>query len=157
MNLAKLIAKQFWDLHFGGNWTAVNMKQTLADVSWEHATTQVFNLNTIDRLVYHTHYYVDAVMNVLQGEPLNAMDKFSFDHPPIQSEEEWQELINKVWESAEKFAFLVEVLPEHRLWEPFADGKYGNYYRNIQGIIEHTHYHLGQIVLIKKMMNFKQI
>jgi hypothetical protein len=28
--------------------------------------------------------------------------------------------------------------------------KYGNYYRNIHGIIEHIHYHLGQIVLIEK-------
>jgi len=30
--------------------------------------------------------------------------------------------------------------------------KYGNYYRNFHGIIEHCHYHLGQIVLIKKML-----
>ena len=157
MNLTVQIAKQFRDLHFGGNWTAVNMKQTLVDVNWEQAITQVYNLNTISRLVYHTHYYVEALMNVLQGEALNAKDKFSFDHPSIQSEEDWQKLLNKTWECAEKFASLVEELPEQRLWEPFADEKYGNYYRNIQGIIEHTHYHLGQIVLIKKMMNFKQI
>ena len=60
MNLTVQIAKQFRDLHFGGNWTAVNMKQTLVDVNWEQAITQVYNLNTISRLVYHTHYYVEA-------------------------------------------------------------------------------------------------
>ena len=38
------------------------------------------------------------------------------------------------------------------LWETFADEKYGHYYRNLHGIIEHTHYHLGQIVLIKKLL-----
>jgi hypothetical protein len=32
------------------------------------------------------------------------------------------------------------------------NAKYGNYYRNLHGIIEHTHYHLGQIVLIKKLL-----
>ncbi len=44
----------------------------------------------------------------------------------------------------------IEQLPESKLWETFSDEKYGNYYRNIHGIIEHIHYHLGQIVLIKK-------
>jgi hypothetical protein len=28
--------------------------------------------------------------------------------------------------------------------------KYGSVLRNIMGVIEHTHYHLGQIVLLKK-------
>jgi len=32
------------------------------------------------------------------------------------------------------------------------NGKYGNYFRNIVGVIEHIHYHLGQIVLIKKIL-----
>ncbi|MGZ5190935.1 MAG: DinB family protein [Flavisolibacter sp.] len=152
MKITEQIAKQFRDLHFGGNWTSVNLKQTLADVSWQQATKQVYNFNTIALLIYHIHYYVDAVMKVLQDEPLNANDKYSFEHPPIESEEDWQNLLNKTWEDAERFISLVEQLPETKLWEPFADGKYGNYYRNIQGIIEHSHYHLGQIVLIKKLM-----
>ncbi len=46
----------------------------------------------------------------------------------------------------------IEQLPESKLWETFSDEKYGNYYRNIHGIIEHSHYHLGQIVLIKKIL-----
>ncbi len=46
----------------------------------------------------------------------------------------------------------MEQLPEHKLWEDFTDKKYGNYYRNFHGIIEHSHYHLGQIVLIKKIL-----
>ena len=137
-------------MYFGGSWTSVNLKQTLSDVNWQRATTKVNNLNTIARLLYHISYYVEAVMKVLQGEPLLAKDKFSFDHPSIRSDAEWQGLLDKTWENAEKFAYLIEQLPEFRLWEDFDDGKYGNYFRNIQGIIEHGHYHLGQIVLIKK-------
>ena len=53
---------------------------------------------------------------------------------------------------AETFAALIEIVPEKKLWEDFTDKKYGNYYRNLNGVIEHTHYHLGQIVLIKKMI-----
>ncbi len=152
MNLQEQIAKHFREIHFGGNWTSSNLKDHLADITWQQATTQVYSFNTIATLIYHINYYVSAVLKVLQGEPLNASDKYSFAHPPILSQEDWEKLLNKIWTDAENFASLTEQLPESKLWEDFSDNKYGNYYRNIHGIIEHTHYHLGQIVLIKKIL-----
>jgi hypothetical protein len=152
MNLPEQLAKQFRGLYFGGNWTAVNLTESLGDISWDQASTKRYSLNTIASLVYHTNYYVTAVSAVLNGEPLKASDKYSFDLPPVQSPEDWKKLLDETWKNAEAFASLVEQLPEHRLWETFSDSKYGNYYRNINGVIEHTHYHLGQIVLIKKIL-----
>jgi hypothetical protein len=152
MNLMEQIAKQFRDIYFGGNWTAVNFKDTIANINWQQATTKVYSFNTIADLVYHTNYYVSVVSKVLQGGPLNAHDKYSFDHPPVLSQQDWENLLNKIWPDAENFAEMIEQLPESRLWETFMDEKYGTYYRNIHGIIEHNHYHLGQIVLIKKML-----
>ncbi len=152
MNLTAQIAKHFREVYFGGNWTSSNLKDKLADVTWQQATTQVYSLNTIAMLVFHMNYYVSAVLKVLQGNPLDASDKYSFDYPPILSREDWEKLLNKTWTDAENFAIMIEQLPESKLWEDFSDGKYGNYYRNIQGIIEHNHYHLGQIALIKKIL-----
>jgi uncharacterized damage-inducible protein DinB len=152
MNLSKNIAKHFREVYFGVNWTSSNLKDNLAGVTWQQATTKVNSFNTIADLVFHMNYYVSAVMKVLQGEPLNASDKYNFDHPPILSQEDWEKLLDRTLTDAENFASLVEQLPEAKLWEIFADEKYGNYYRNIHGIIEHNHYHLGQIVLIKKMV-----
>ncbi len=152
MNLSVETAKHFRDVHFGGNWTSVSLKETLADVSWQQAVTKVHSFNTIAVLVYHTNYYVSAVLKVLQGEALNASDTFSFDLPPIQSETDWKNLLNKTWADAERFASLLEQLPESRFGEVFTDKKYGTYYRNMHGIIEHIHYHLGQIVVIKKLI-----
>ena len=152
MNLTAQIAKHFRDVHFGGNWTSVNLKETLADVNWQQATTKIYSLNTIATLVFHINYYISAVTKVLQGEPLTAHDKYSFDLPPIQNQADWEKLLNKTWSDAEIFVKLIEQLPESKLGETFSDEKYGNYYRNIHGIIEHTHYHLGQIVLIKKVL-----
>jgi len=151
--LSAHLSKHLKDVFFGGNWTSVNLRDSLANVTWEQAVTKLHSVNTILSLVYHINYYITAVTKVLQGEPLNASDKFSFDHAAIQSEEDWQNLLNKTWTDAENFAGLVEQLPDSKLWENFEDGKYGNYYRNILGIIEHTHYHLGQIVLIKKLLH----
>ena len=152
MNLTAQIAKHFREVHFGGNWTSSNLKDHLADVTWQQATTQVYSINPIATLVYHINYYVSAILKVLRGEPLDAHDKYSFDLPPILSQEDWEKLLDKTWTDAEDFAILVEQLPESKLGENFSDEKYGSYYRNLHGVIEHTHYHLGQIVLIKKIL-----
>ncbi|TRW24247.1 DUF1572 domain-containing protein [Flavobacterium zepuense] len=152
MNASKQVAKHFREVFFGGNWTTVNLKDTLADVTWQQALTQVYTLNTIATLTCHMTYYVSAVSKVLQGEPLNASDKLSFNHPPIESEDDWQQLLKNIWHEAEKFSLLIENLPEDKLWEDFDNGNYGIYYRNLNGIIEHTHYHLGQIVILKKIL-----
>ena len=152
MNLTAQIAKHFRAVYFGGNWTSANLKESLDGLTWQQATTQVYSCNSIATLVFHMNYYVSAVMKVLQGEQLDAHDKYSFDHPAIQSQEDWEKLLDKTWADAESFASLIEQLPESKLGETFSDEKYGNYYRNLHGIIEHIHYHLGQIVLIKKIL-----
>ncbi|MBL7708987.1 MAG: DinB family protein [Chitinophagaceae bacterium] len=152
MNLSQQTAKHFRDVFTGGNWTSVNLKETLTGIDWQQATTTVHSLNTIAALVYHIHYYVQAVLNVLNGNPLEASDKFSFDVPAIHSQEDWDQLVATTLSDAEQFAALVEQLPESRFKEVFVDEKYGSYHRNMYGIIEHTHYHLGQIVLIKKIL-----
>ena len=152
MNLSAQIAKHFREIHFGGNWTASNLKENLAGISWQQATTVVHSFNTIAALVFHSNYFVSAVLKVLQGEALTASDKFSFDHPPILNKKDWEHLLDKTWTDAEKFANLIEQLPERKLGEIFSDEKYGTYYRNLHGVIEHIHYHLGQIVLLKKIL-----
>ena len=88
----------------------------------------------------------------MEGGPLTANDKFSFDLPPIQSAADWESLKIKNWNDAERLGRLVEKLSEDRLEEYFTDKKYESHYKNIQGIIDHVHCHLGQIVLLKKMV-----
>ena len=152
MNLKNQIAQHFRQVFFGGNWTSVNLKDTLANVTWHQAITPVSSLNTMAMLVFHINYYVSEVLKVLRGGPLNAHDKDSFNLTPIQSQADWETLLHKTFTEAETFATYIEGLHEKKFWDDFSDNNYGNYYRNIHGIIEHTHYHLGQIVLIKKIL-----
>lgn len=152
MSSTKQIAKHFRDVFFGGNWTTVNVKDTLADVNLQQATTKIHDLNTIATLVFHINYYVYPVLKVLQNQPMVASDKFSFNLPPITSDEDWQKLVARVLAEAEELATQIEQLDDAKLQDVFANPKYGNYYRNLLGIIEHTHYHLGQITLIKKII-----
>jgi len=152
MAVAKQIAKHVRDFHFGGNYTGVNLKQTLEDLTWQEATAKYKSLNTIAALVFHIHYYMDAVLKVLQGNPLDAHDEYSYHHPVIESEDDWQNLLNRVYSVADQFARSIENLEDARLDEDFLDGKYGSYFRNLEGIIEHANYHLGQIAILKKLL-----
>ena len=152
MNLSAQLAHDFKNVHFGGNWTSVNYKAALDNVTWQDALKEVNGLNTIAKLVFHSNYYVDAVLKVLSGRALEAHDSFSYDLKPLNSEADWLDLKNKLFDDAERFAELIALLPEEKLWDKLADSKYGTYYRKIQGITEHCHYHLGQIVLIKRLV-----
>jgi len=153
MTIFEQLAKHLRDVHFGGNWTCSNLKDNLDGLTWQEATTPIESFNTIAALVFHMNYFENAIISVLQGSPLTTSDKFSFDFPPINSKEDWEKLIMKSQSDAETLASLIEKLPENKLWEVFVHQKYGSYYRNIQGVIEHNHYHLGQIAMLRKLLS----
>ena len=151
------IANRFREVILNGTWVAgTNFKDQLSNVSWEEATQKIGSLNTIAVLTSHIHYYISGILNVLEGGTLDIKDKFSFDFPPVKSQEDWEEVLVKFWNDSEKFANLVEQMTEEKLKEDFTDKKYGSYQRNINAMIEHSYYHLGQIVLIKKLISNKQ-
>ncbi len=152
MSQIKKITKQFRESQLNGTWISTNLKAEISDLTWQEATTKIGSLNTIADLTFHLNYYVAGLIQVFEGGTLDIRDKYSFDCPPITSQADWEKLRDKSFADAERFAELVEQMPETQLPEGFVDIKYGNYSRNIHGVIEHTYYHLGQIVLIKKLL-----
>ena len=158
MSKTKEIANRFREVILNGKWVAnTNYKDQLQDISWEKATQKVGSLNSLAALVFHINYYVDGILNVFNGGDLEIRDKYSFDLPPIKSEEEWKQLLNTLLDNAEKFAQAVEAMPDEKLEEGFVDPKYGTYSRNIEGMIEHCYYHLGQVSLINKLLTDKEV
>lgn len=146
----KQIAKTIREIYFGGNWTWSSIKPQLADVTWQEAIHQIEGFNSIAVLLCHLHYYVAQISGVLKGGKLEGKDALSFTHPPISSDKEWKELQDRIWLEAEAFAILVEQMDESLLPTIFEQEKYGTYYRNLEGLVSHAHYHLGQIVVLKK-------
>lgn len=153
MDSSSALAKRFREVVLNGTWIAqTNYKQQLSDMHWEMATAKLASANTIALLAQHIHYYIRGVSAVFNGGDLTIRDKFSFDFPPVQSQEDWEIFLSQFWRDAEEFASLVEQLPAEKLNDDFVDEKYGTYQRNIDGMIEHCYYHLGQIVLLKKLL-----
>lgn len=153
MNQSRQLAQRFREVLLNGTFIAnTNFKDQLTDSSRELVTARVGSLNTIAILAQHIHYYIYGVKQVLQGGPLEIRDTYSFDFPPITEQQQWDTFLSRLWADAGAFADLVEQLTEQQLQQAFVEEKYGSYLRNIDAMIEHCYYHLGQVVLIKKML-----
>ncbi len=147
------LAQRLTEVILNGTWIAnTNYKDQLSQVAWEQATIKIASLNSIAALTFHINYYIAGIINVFEGGALEIRDKYSFDLPPINSKEDWDLLMNSLWDNTEKFALHVESMSDQQLEEKFVEEKYGTYRRNIEGVIEHSYYHLGQISLIRKLI-----
>jgi len=151
MNTAKEIARHIREIHVGNNWTDSCIKDAVQDITWQEAIAKPIEANTIAMLVFHMNFYLNIVHERLSGGGLNFTQEESFAVPVIANENDWQQMLNKTFVDAEAFAKTVEQLSDERLMEEIAKD-HGSVYKNVQGIAEHNHYHLGQLVLIKKIL-----
>jgi hypothetical protein len=153
MEKTNALASRFREIILNGTWVAnTNFKDQLCGLDWKIAATSIHSLNSIAILAQHIHYYISGINNVFNGGTLDIRDKFSFDFPPIESQAQWERFLSEFWNDAEEFASLIEQMDDEKLAQAFTDEKYGTYQRNIDAMIEHSYYHLGQIVLVKKIL-----
>ena len=149
-----LIANRLREVLLNGQWIAnTNFKEQVLSLNWKQATQKVGELNTIAAITFHINYYLKGLLHVFNGGELNISDKYSFDIPEVHSEMDWKIQVDDFLSNSEKFVEQVEQLPDNLLDQPFVDEKYGSYLRNIEGVIEHSYYHLGQVSLLKKIIS----
>lgn len=149
------IANRLREVLLNGHWIAnTNYKEQILNINWLQAIQKVDSLNTIAALTYHINYYLAGLLNAFENGKLEISDKYSFDLPHINSEADWNKLVTDFLNNSEKFANQIEQMDDSIFDQPFVDEKYGSYLRSIEGVIEHSYYHLGQISLIRKMIKF---
>lgn len=147
------IANRIGEVLLDGQWIAnTNFKAQITSIDWRQATQKIGNLNTIAALTFHINYYLEGLLHVFNGGALEISDQFSFDVPEIQSEMDWNRLVDSFLKNSVRFVHQVKELPDDLLDQPFVDERYGSYLRNLEGVIEHSYYHLGQVSLLKKMI-----
>ena len=64
---------------------------------------------------------------------------------------QWKLLCSQLTDRATQVLRKIELMNQEELHGDFSEGKYGSNLRNIEGLIEHGCYHLGQMVVIRKM------
>jgi len=150
MQLAPIVAKHIQEV-VRGNWTDIYLEDTIADVAYTEAVALPAGIsNSIATLLNHLIFYNDVVLERLKGnDPL--IDCANGFDPKASNEEEWQQLKVASIDCFKRLADFVKKLPDEKLWE-LTPGGTDTCYKTLHGISEHAHYHLGQIVLLKKII-----
>jgi uncharacterized damage-inducible protein DinB len=152
MNLTGLIAEHIKEVYEGNNWTDVNISDVIRDITWQQAQQQTSaSPNTIASLLHHLYYWNGIIMQRLKGSNPSIPEVNGYAVGKLKNENDWDALKQKTHESFLQLADLIKSFPEEKLSDTYAAGK-SSYYKNFQGIVEHAHYHLGQIVILKKLL-----
>jgi uncharacterized damage-inducible protein DinB len=151
MNYSEYLGNRLREILISGKWVVgTNFKEQIEDVTWQEAIQKVDNFNTIADLTFHIHYYIAGVMQVFKGGELTIRDKYSFDAPEIKNEEDWNARKQLYAKDSESIIQMVENMDNETLLGVFVKEEYGTFFRSVDVIVEHTYYHLGQIILLKK-------
>jgi len=136
------------------------LRHTFEKNAW-HGQAVMEVLNSIDEHIVHkklnsTHSIIELVAHITAWrifviEELSGNTNYKvseeMNFPAIES---WQEAITGLIVSQEKLLTSLEKFPDERLSEKVPNKPY-KYFTMLHGIVHHDLYHLGQIVMIKKI------
>lgn len=152
MIITSLIAAHIQQVYEGNNWTDVCIADTINNISFQQAQQRTAGSpNTIASLLHHLYYWNEIMLQRMQGENPQVPQTNGFDVEELKSEEDWLALKEKAHNSFIQLANAVKDFPAHKLDKTYAEGK-STFYKNLQGTAEHAHYHLGQMVIIKNLL-----
>lgn len=151
LHLAQHFGKHYRAAFAGGNWSDNSLRQHLEGLPLAEATRRHGAANSIAAIAYHLHYFVNGVLNVLTGQPLDTRDAPSWETPAFATQAEWDAFVARLLADGEAVAAAFEALPEEGMWLPFHDPKYSSVFTNGLGILEHTYYHLGQVAVLRRV------
>jgi len=155
MNM-QLLVENILQVYEGNNWTDVNINDTIKDITYEQAQQKTAaSSNTIASLLHHLYYWNGIIMQRLEGENPSIPEANGFDVEKLNNENDWDILKEKTHQSFIQLTVAVSKFPEEKLYDTYAEGR-SSYFKNLHGIVEHAHYHLGQMVILKNLIRSAQ-
>jgi uncharacterized damage-inducible protein DinB len=153
MKETERIADQLKRAFYGEAWSGPSLKEVLEGVSPDIASRRPLpDVHSIWELVHHITAWVDIVRRRVEGENLKVTEDLNF--PPVTdpSEAAWKASLMLLNEAEKKLQKTVLRLSESRLEEPGVPGG-DTVYVLLHGAVQHSLYHAGQIILLKKALH----
>lgn len=152
MSENKRISNLYQSVYNGEPWLEVTLAKTLKDVNAEQAYRKINpKLNTIWEIVNHLIQWRRNILRRVQGETIITPDHNYFVPVIDPSEAAWEQSLQNLEKSQESWnAFFVD-FNDADLDKIYANNHH-TYYEHLHGIIQHDVYHLGQIVILKKLL-----
>lgn len=146
------IIKLFMDLYDGSPWLGVNWIDTLKTVSVEKASIRIAeDRNTIWEILNHVIHWRRNVQQRLQGDTITTPDHNYILPVTDTSSKAWQLTLEEFKLSQQKWLDFIERFDENQFSNIYPNN-HMTYYEHIHGILQHDAYHLGQIVLLAKLI-----
>ncbi len=135
-----------------GTWVGTPLVSTFADLSaTEAAAYPIANAHSIHEIVAHVAAWYEAVQQRLLGK--HAEPEGDTDWPPVTdtSESAWKATQARLHEQRAHLVTTIRTLDADAL-SALVPGKSFPVRAMLYGIIEHDHYHVGQIVMLRKLL-----
>jgi len=146
------ITKLFEDLYNGSPWIDVSIMDTLKDISAEQSAKKVTpGRNSIWQIVNHMIAWRENVLLRIQGNEIVTPNNNYFTEIENTSETEWQKALERLENSQHQWIAFLKAFEESQFEKIYPKNRM-SYYEHIHGILQHDAYHLGQIVLLSKLM-----
>jgi len=146
------IADQLKRAFYGDAWHGPSVREALEGVTAEIAFARPLpNAHTIWELVHHIAAWADIVRRRIERENVKVTGELDF--PPVTdpSETGWQQSLKRLETAESELRKTALQIPESRLEEPAVEGG-SLVYVQLHGVVQHSLYHAGQIVLLKKAL-----
>jgi uncharacterized damage-inducible protein DinB len=154
MDNLKYIKKLLND-HFNGEpWIDVNTANTLKNTSASEAAEKTLGLNSIWQIASHMISWRLALLARLKDKPVNVPDNNFIEDVKDTSDVAWADTIKKFESSQQEILTFLEN-SDNAMLEKVSPSSGYSYYELAISIMLHNTYHLGQIVLIKKILSEK--
>ncbi len=152
MSESKRVSNLYQSIYNGNPWLEVTLADTLSNVTAEQAYKKANpNLNTIWEIVNHLIQWRRNILRRVQGETVVTPDHNYFVPVLDSSEAAWEQSLQSLAKSQELWSACLSDFNDAD-FEKIDQNNNHNFYEDIHGIIQHDVYHLGQIVILKKLL-----
>ena len=136
----------------GSPWIDVNLVDTLHSVSAEVVLKRLSpSSNSIWEITNHIISWRKNVLQRVQGNQLKTPSHNYFITVKKGTAAEWKKTLQELEASQQEWIQFLKKLKEPALEEIYSPNEM-SYYEHIHGILQHDVYHLGQIVMLAKLL-----
>ncbi len=138
--------------HYNGNpWIDTTIAATLKQLTAKQAAVKIGELNSIWQIVNHMIMWRTALIARVMDKPISHPDNNYIEEIKDTSAATWKQTIKR-FERSQKDITSFLGSSEDELLDMVSPSSGYSYFELVMSIVIHDSYHLGQIVLIKKMM-----
>lgn len=146
------IKKLLSDHYKGVPWIDITIMGTLKSISAKQAAAKMGELNSIWQIVNHMISWREALIARVKDKPVAYPDDNYIAEIIITTPKAWKDTLKK-FEKSQKNIISFLNRSKEPLLEKISPTSGYSYYELVLAILQHDTYHIGQIVLMRKMLD----